>query len=64
MKANGLMIFNMEKEKKAGKMVLFSKVITTKAKSTDAATTAGTTEVNTTAIGPRTKSTDLESTVG
>jgi hypothetical protein len=54
----------MEKEKKAGKMVLFSKVITTKAKSTDAATTAGTTEVNTTAIGPRTKSTDLESTVG
>ena len=40
------MIFSMEKEKKAGKMALFSKVITKKVKSTDMGCITGTMEVN------------------
>ena len=64
MKVNGLMIFNMEKEKKAGKMVLFSKVCTTKARNTEQDTTAGTMEVNILVTGTRIKSMDSEPTVG
>jgi len=64
MKANGLMIFNMEKEKKAGKTDLFSKVITTKARNTESVTTAGTMVVNIMVIGTKIKSMDSEPTVG
>jgi len=63
-KVNGLMIFNTEKEKKAGKMVLFSKVCTTKARNTESDTTAGTMEVNILVTGTRIKSMDSEPTVG
>jgi len=64
MKVNGLMIFNMEKEKKAGKMGLFSKVITTKARNTVLDTTAGMMVVNIQVIGMRIRSMDSEPIVG
>ena len=64
MKDNGSMISNTEKEKKAGKMDLFSKEITLKERSTESDTTAGTMEVNILVTGTRIKSMDSEPTVG
>ena len=63
-KVNGLMICNTEKEKKAGKTALFSKVITTKARNMESDTTAGTMEVNILVTGTRIKLMDSEPTVG
>jgi hypothetical protein len=64
MMANGLMIFNTGKEKKAGKMDLFLKENTLKARNTELVTIAGTMVVNILVTGTKTKLMALEHTVG